>query len=255
MQLPLIGITTSRVTEPSLRSTAGQRYIDAIGSAGGAPILIPLGLNRNTLRSVYERLDGLLLPGGEDVASEEYGENPHPMLGKVSPERDELELVVATWALEDGIPVLGICRGIQLLAVAAGGTLYQDVPAQLPEARVHSVTEFGRDHLCHEVIIEPGTVLAKAVRAPVVQVNSFHHQAVKAVPAGFRVSAHSSDGIIEGIESETLPFVVGVQCHPEEIWNCTAPQFAGLFTAFVDAARNRLMTDRRQIVPSAAVSA
>jgi len=246
MERPIIGITCHALVSPSLLSTSpplvrsgvGQQYVDAVVAAGGSPICIPLGVEGRALESIYELIDGLLLPGGNDVAPERYGHERHPMLGQVDEERDELEISLATRALDDNLPILGICRGIQVLAVAAGGTLYQDLPAQFESAVLHEVREFGRDHLCHEVTIEPGSRLATSIGRDTGRVNSFHHQAVWDVPERFVVSARSSDGVIEAIEAADRPFVVGVQCHPEGIWSTTAPEFAGLFTAFVDAARH-----------------
>lgn len=256
MRNPLIGITCFSVLAPSTnpsmpasrRSAANQQYIEAVAEAGGAPVLVPMDLNPDTLAAIYANLDGLLLPGGDDVAPYRYHQDPHPGLGHVDDRRDELELTLATWALRDNLPVLGICRGIQVLAVAAGGTLYQDVPSQLSGAASHDVREHGRDHRCHDITIQPGSRLAQALGTVSTPVNSFHHQAVLDVPPGFSVSATAPDGVIEGIESAGHNFAVGVQCHPEGMWQTTAPEFAGLFREFVAAAA------RSQRRPSAAAS-
>jgi putative glutamine amidotransferase len=216
-----------------------QDYVDAVAAAGGAPICIPIDLPLAALHSIYSTLDGLLLPGGDDVAPHRYGQDPHPNLGIVDDRRDELELTMATWALRDDLPIHGICRGVQLLAVAGGGTLYQDVPSQFESRTGHDVREFGRDYTCHDVDITPATHLAAATGCTRLDVNSFHHQAVLDVPPGFVVNARACDGIIEGIEAPEKRFVVGVQCHPEAMWRTTVPEFAGLFRAFVDAAAER----------------
>lgn len=244
MDKPLIGITAHTLAGPILhpaigpllRSAVGQPYIDAIVAAGGAPIAIPLGLDQEGLGRIYELLDGLLLPGGDDVAPKRYGHEPHPMLGQVDDERDEMELTLARWALRDGLPVLGICRGIQVLAVAAGGTLYQDLPSELAGLQRHDVREFGRDYLTHDITVEPASRLAHCLGSAQTQVNSFHHQAVRDVPPGFVASCWSPDGVIEAIESQTHYFALGVQCHPESLWDSTSPMFKGLFEAFVAAA-------------------
>lgn len=235
----MVGTPFHAAFPPLVRSAIGQQYIDAVVAAGGAPVGIPLGLEQEGLDAVYGIIDGLLLPGGDDVGPERYGHERHDMLGLVDDERDELEIALAQRALRDGLPILGICRGIQVLAVAAGGTLYQDLPTQYASGLLHDVREFGRDHLCHALRIEPRSRLAAAIGCSTSDVNSFHHQAVWDVPAGFVVSARSEDGVIEAIEAVDRPFVVGVQCHPEGIWATTAPHFAGLFSAFVEAARER----------------
>jgi putative glutamine amidotransferase len=236
MPKPIIGLTCQLFPEPLARSSVNQQYVDAVAAAGGAPLLIPIGLDHEALDRLYELLDGLLLPGGDDVSPLRYGQQPHPKLGLVSDARDSLELDIAARALRDGLPLLGICRGIQVLAVAAGGRLWQDVPSQYEEALSHDVREHGRDHLCHEIEVEPGSHLHKAIGSTTATVNSFHHQAVRDVPEGFWVTARAGDGIIEAIEAREDTFVVGVQCHPEGMWRTTAREFSGLFASFVEAA-------------------
>lgn len=245
MPKPVIGLTCQLFPEPLARSSVNQQYVDAVVAAGGAPLLIPIGLDPEALDRIYGLVDAVLLPGGDDVSPKLYGETPHPRLGDVSEARDSLELDVARRALCDGIPVLGICRGIQLLAVAAGGTLWQDVPSQYEAALGHDIREHGRDHLCHEIEIEPESRLEHAIGATTATVNSFHHQAVRNVPQGFRVTARAKDGIVEAIESTDDRFVMGVQCHPEGMWRTTAPEFAGLFSAFVEAARAQSLSPAR----------
>jgi putative glutamine amidotransferase len=236
MTRPVIGITSFSLEASGRRSAVNQQYIDAVVAAGGVAICIPLGLDQEGLDRIYSLLDGLLLPGGEDVAPARYGEQPHPKLGAVHEERDELELRLATRALEDGLPILGICRGIQVLAVAAGGTLYQDLPSQWGSEVRHHVREFGRDYLAHTITLERRSHFAGAISSTTARVNTFHHQAVKDMPGGFRISARSSDGLVEAIEARDERFVMGVQCHPEEVWRTTAPELARLFVAFVHAA-------------------
>ena len=208
-------------------------------AAGGAPVCIPVGLHDESLDRVYATIDGLLLPGGDDVAPWRYGGKTSAFLGDVDEARDELELALTTRALNDDLPVLGICRGIQVLAVAAGGTLYQDLPTELPGHVHYEVRGFGRKHLAHTITLAAGSRLASALGCTVARVNSFHHQAIRDMPEGFVVSARSADGLVEGIEATGDQFVVGVQCHPEELWSSTAPEFARLFEAFVDAANRR----------------
>lgn len=216
-----------------------QAYIDAVVAAGGTPICIPLCLDGESIDRIYGMIDGLLLPGGDDVAPWRYGEESHPALGQIDEARDSLELALTQRALDDDMPVLGICRGIQLLAVAAGGTLYQDLPTQLPSEVPHEVRGFGRDYIAHSVRIEPLSHLARALRRESLGVNSFHHQAVRDVPDGFVVTATSPDGVIEAIEAPAQRFTVGVQCHPEETWRSTSPEWQHVFKGFVQTVRER----------------
>src|SRR5436305_2844718 len=146
MVKPLIGMTCHAMHEPFLRSAVNQQYVEAISGAGGAIICIPLGLDEESLDRIYGLLDGLLLPGGDDVNPVRYGHEIQPMLSNFDDLRDELELSLTRRALRDNLPLLGICRGIQLLTVAAGGTLYQDIPSQIERYLRHDIREFGRDY-------------------------------------------------------------------------------------------------------------
>jgi len=239
MTAPLIALTCDRVETNAPWSALRQEYVDAIVAAGGAPMLIPLGIGKEAIERILPMLDGLVLTGGDDITPEQYGERPHEKLGRVNPQRDEMELELARRAMEIDLPTLGICRGIQLLAVAGGGTLYQDLPTQRPDLGPHHIGEHGRDHLAHDVDIVAGSRLAAALGSSRVRVNSLHHQAVAQVPPGFMVTAESGDGVVEGMERPDLRFVVALQCHPEGIWRTMAPEMGRLFSAFVDAARER----------------
>ena len=166
-------------------------------------------------------------------------------MGKVDEDLDRAEYVLARWALEDNLPLLGICRGIQLINVVAGGTLYQDLQAQCPNVLRHawSPSQYPRDHRAHTVRIQPGSRLATVLypyaddTLPALPVNSRHHQALKDVASGFSVTARALDGVIEGIENENAPFIVGVQWHPESL-AASDRQMLALFEAFVQAARH-----------------
>lgn len=237
MTKPLIGITSFSLDVPCSRSVVNQQYVNAILVAGGTPCAIPVGLDEESIDRIAESIDGLLLPGGDDVSPERFGELPHSMLGDVDELRDAVELPLTARALSRNLPVLGICRGIQVMAVAAGGTLYQDIPTQLQSPVRHEVREFGRDHLAHTFRLEPGSLIATALGCTESSVNSFHHQAVRDIPRGFIATGWAPDGLIEAIEAPRLRFALGIQCHPEELWATTAPEFTRLFSAFVDAAR------------------
>ena len=218
----------------------GLAYCRSIALAGGAPALIPLELGELAWRSLYQRLDGLLLPGGVDIAPALYREAPHPKLGKVDDALDQAEMALARWALAEGLPLLGICRGIQTLNVAAGGSLYQDLPSQFPGALRHSFSppDYPRTHRAHAVHVEPGSRLAGILGARETMVNSRHHQAVRDLATGFVVSARAPDGVIEGIESGDVRFAVGVQWHPESL-AADDPQMLAIFEALVRAASSR----------------
>jgi putative glutamine amidotransferase len=239
---PVIGVVTRRDRSETWKGFAlygqGIDYVRAIAAAGGAPVLIPLELGEPAWRSIYARLGGLLFPGGVDVHPAYYGESPHPQLGRVDDALDEAEMTLARWALDDRMPTLGVCRGIQLINVAGGGSLYQDLPAQVPGVWRHScgAPEYPPDYRAHPIAIEAGTRLSVVFNAREIQTNSRHHQAVKDVAPGFVVSARSPDGVIEGIEKVDAPFVVGVQWHPENMVDGD-PLMQGLFQAFVRACR------------------
>jgi len=216
----------------------GSAYVRSVVLAGGAPVLIPLDLGKAAWRSIYGRLDGILFPGGVDVNPAAYGEEPHPRLGRVDDALDEAELVFAQWALEAELPILAICRGIQLINVAAGGTLYQDLPSQRAGSLPHAcyAPTYPRAYRAHSVQVEGETHLAAALGACECWTNSRHHQAVKDVAPGFAVTACAPDGVIEGIEKPSSLFVVGVQWHPESLAAKDA-QMLGIFGAHVGASR------------------
>lgn len=236
---PLIGITCwlETATTGQERLFVPRNYFRAVEKAGGTPVMLPFVASEEAAGAVLARLDGLLLSGGVDVDPRLYGELPLPQLGRIDPERDAAELAFIRVAMEQQLPLLAICRGIQSLAVAMGGSLYQDIPRQLPGAMKHS-QEAPRWADTHGVRLVPGSHLEQLLGAGEVAVNSFHHQAVKGVPAGFVVSATADDGVIEGIECPRHPFAVGVQWHPEEFTQHSSV-FDGLFRGLVDAARAR----------------
>lgn len=240
---PLIGLTAERVSAPyglqPNRDWQGvlRTYVEALSGAGAIPVIVPLGLSASDLLSLYTRLDGVLLPGGGDIDPAEFGEAPHPKLSDdVDPVRDATELALARQAIGDDKPLLAVCRGVQVLNVALGGTLYQDLPSQYPGVLKHSyrLREASRDYLAHSVHIEEDSHLARVLGASIVQVNSRHHQAIRDLAPGLQIVARAPDGVIEGVEHPAHRFVLGVQWHPENLQ--ALPEMKRLFEAFVQAA-------------------
>jgi putative glutamine amidotransferase len=231
----------------SLRPFAGRRlppklalnraYFDAIESAGAVALPIPVVRDPLRLRHIYEYIDALLLPGGADVEPGRYGAAPRDDCNlSVDPELDEVEFRLAEWALEDGLPVLGVCRGIQVLNVVCGGTLWQDV--QVEGAADHSHDQKPRDALVHELDVKPDSLLARTMGATDVRVNSLHHQAIRELGGSLRAVAYSADGLIEGVELPSHEFVLGIQCHPEEL-SKKEEWAARLFAGLVASAQHR----------------
>ncbi len=235
---PLIGIPTRTLKDLEPNPSYGIRatFTRAIELAGGAPVLIPLQLSNESLRAIFARLDGLFLAGGVDVHPREFGEEVAAYCGEIDADRDAVELRITRWALEKGMPVFGICRGIQLLNVAAGGSLYQDIAAQIPNALPHPHRKGNPyNFLAHAIAIEQPSRLARLLGTTRVEVNSLHHQAIHRVAAGFRVIARTPDGIVEGIESENGKYAWAVQFHPEWLIDDDARMLA-LFEDFVAAS-------------------
>ncbi|HEY9229183.1 MAG TPA: gamma-glutamyl-gamma-aminobutyrate hydrolase family protein, partial [Gemmatimonadaceae bacterium] len=243
---PVVGIPTQ-----TLQSLGGvsaeippswvmsQRYVATLTNAGAIPWLIPL-IDDETLRGIFDRLDAVFLPGGADIDPASYGRDPHPLCDKTDPERDRVELALATWAIEEGTPVLGVCRGMQILNLAAGGTLYQDLAEQRSGSIKHDYFPFGdqsfrRDFLAHEVHVSPGTRLARIFGEGLLRVNSMHHQGVRNIGRDLTVSATATDGLIEGFEGDRRSgYIVGVQWHPEALTDHHGPS-KRLFEDFVNA--------------------
>lgn len=237
---PLIGVPTGR--EKSQRFYGlplyimNQTYIRMLENLGALPVMIPLQMTEATLRGIFERLDGLFLPGGEDIDPSHYGAAQHPRLGATDKERDRTELLVTRWAVETGMPLLGVCRGLQMINVACGGTLHQDLHDECPMLDKHDFTPptYERYRISHTVTIEPDSRLAQAL-GTVHEVNSMHHQGIDQLGAGLRVVARAEDGLAEAIELPVLPYVVGVQWHPEELAT-TDQHHSNLFYDFIAAA-------------------
>ena len=224
---PIIGIPTQTlhsidgIPEALPESwVMNQRYSRAVATAGGLPVMIPLLDDEDTLRALYDRMDGLLIPGGVDLDPATYGESPLPTCGRLDPARDRVELQFARWAIAESKPLFGLCRGLQILNVALGGTLYQDIAAQHRGAIKHDyfpTAGFSRNHLAHPVAVASGSRLDALVGTAPLDVNSMHHQAVKDLAPGLVSSAVAPDGLIEALEGPGDQFLLGVQWHPEAL--------------------------------------
>jgi len=268
---PVIVLTAAYEAERRV-SALGLDYSGAVEEVGGLAWIapVPLRLREGARREadrlaaaaasgILDRGDGLLLTGGPDLDPETFGEDPIPGLGMVDDPRDRFELALARDALSRGLPVLGICRGAQVLAVAAGGTLYQDLASQRPGCLKHH-QRAARSTATHYVSIDPDSLLFRLLEVTRLKVNSFHHQAVSGLPPGFAASALAPDGVIEALEPSPAGgpagpdrlrgpagsgpgrgglqgWALGVQWHPENMW-ATEPVFLRLFTGLVEAARS-----------------
>jgi putative glutamine amidotransferase len=237
MSTPVIGLTTYNQENKYGFPIAAlmHKYIAAIIEAGGAALLIPSGLTGQAYAALLDRMDGILFTGGGDVGPACYNAESHPRVEGVDPERDTVELALIKAVVETGKPFLGICRGLQVINVALGGTLYTHIPGQHPNAVKHnydSGTE--REVLAHEVVIEKGTRLAGVFGETRFPVNSLHHQGVKQMAQVFKAAGYAPDGLLEAAELPEHPFGVAVQWHPE--WLTGLSPARRLFRAFVEAA-------------------
>ena len=239
MKPPLIGITSSVWFDSHGRGfvRAYAPNANAIAQAGGLPVFIPSNIEESTLRCLYERMDGILLPGGGDIDPVLYGAQKHPATQRIDRARDDAEIAITRWAVEDDRPVLGICRGHQVFNVALGGTLLQDIPSQMNTNVPHDFPDdVPRSKLAHGVHVIPDSRLAQILGETVLMVNSLHHQAVDLLAPVLRAAAYSTDGIVEAVEIPDHRFSLSVQWHPEDLTEYNP--IRRLFQAFVDAARD-----------------
>lgn len=236
MSWPLIGITTRQAPSPDgLQAFSLLRaYADAVLEAGGEPLLIPASLPSDHAHRVLERLGGIILSGGGDIHPR-FSPGPlHPLIDETDDERDALELELVRLAVEHRKPLLGICRGCQVLNVALGGTLYTHLPDQFPGALQHSFPGRHRRLLAHTVQIRKDSRLAQILGTEALSVNSLHHQGIERVGNGLQPNAWSPDGLVEGIEMPQHPFIIGVQWHPE--WLTDQEPMRRLFHALIEAS-------------------
>lgn len=234
---PVIGVTTTFREERLVVS--GVDYYNSVASMGGLPVIFPNLMDEVAITQYAEMIDGLLVTGGGDIDPSIYGEQPHPGLGEVSPQRDFFEIALVQKVLQLNKPILGLCRGCQVINVAMGGDVYQDIYAQSDTPLLQHRQKAPRSHASHDVDIDPQSILYQIIQKPRIKVNSFHHQAVRKIGGQLKVSARSDDGIIEAIESKAHRFVLATQWHPENLLRKDDPASVEIFQAFVKACSTK----------------
>lgn len=245
MKRPLIGITSNFDPKDELGIVSGMGgagqawnfladdYIRTVERAGGIPVILPLFTDMETLKETVRHMDGVLVSGGHDINPKEYGERIKACCGRIILERDWSDLNVAKYVMEEtNKPMLGICRGIQVLNVADGGSLYQDLETE-GGYQNHGILQYARNYASHTVKFENGSRLADIYESEKTAVNSFHHQGVKKPGKHFKIGARSEEGVTEAIEYDGERFVIGVQWHPEMMFDSEEQQ--KIFKAFVKA--------------------
>jgi len=239
MDKPLVGITTrtmllSRQIVSDRIQAVAEDYVDALRWAGAVPVLVPSNLGGDGVRELAPRLAGVVLTGGPDVDPVHFGEEPLPGLGDIDPVRDEAEMALCRAAMEDDLPLLAICRGIQVLNVALGGKVIQDLEgAGIKGLLQHDVKTF-RSGPGHSVTVRDNTRLRAIVGVDTLRVNSAHHQAVGEVAPGLSICAVAPDGVVEAVEHPRRRFLMGVEWHPERAYLHDSAQ-AAILKAFVEA--------------------
>jgi putative glutamine amidotransferase len=255
MSKPLIGLTPTRMPNPSGRPALGINvpYVKSVTNAGGLPILIPLDLSNDDLDVLLSRLDGILFTGGYDIDPRQYGNQVHPKVEWVDAERDRVEIYLVHAMIHSGKPFLGICRGLQVINVALGGSLYEHLPEQHPGEVCHDNHNLPRNYLAHSVYIQSDCQLAQILTNNQVQVNSLHHQGVRELAQELHATAIAPDGLIEAFELPLHPFGLAVQWHPEELQEYEPMR--RLFHAFIQSSQTRAnppgsgSTDHRNVNP------
>jgi putative glutamine amidotransferase len=237
MSLPRIALSgVRRQWQGAARIGVNAAYVDSVAAAGAIPLVLPPTIAPEHALDALEGVDALLLSGGEDIDPAWYGMDPVAQLGAVDPARDWLEFALFAAARERGLPVLGICRGLQLVNVAMGGVLWQDLPSERPSAVQHDRAD-ARDVRSHAVVITTGTRTADALGASELAVNSFHHQGVRTLAPGLVTTAQAADGLVEAFEGGGGAWLLAVQWHPEEMHADPHAPDRGLFAALAEAAR------------------
>lgn len=238
MKKPIVGVTASIQAE--IRTVVHNDHVNAVVEAGGIPIVLPNLMDEENIERLAHLIDGLLVTGGDDIDPTLFGEEPHRGLGEIIPERDHFEKMLLQRFLRQDKPILAICRGCQILNIAAGGDMFQDIYAQQDKELLQHQQRAPRWHGSHYVHPEKDTLLWRLSHGSKFKVNSFHHQAVRRLANGFKLSATSSDEIIEAIESKTHRFVLGVQWHPENLVKKGDPYAVRIFDEFIEACKTPL---------------
>jgi putative glutamine amidotransferase len=236
MPASLIGLTGFRETNqyghPQI--SVNEAYIKAITNAGASPLIIPLGLSETQLELILTRLDGIVFTGGGDIQPQCYGNQPHPLVSEVDTDRDRVEIHLVQRAIESRLPFLGICRGLQVVNVALGGTLYEDILDQRPAAIQHQYyPDWPRNYLAHTVRVEKDSRLQKILGMTEPMVNSLHHQGIDQLATSLQATAYAPDGLIEAFELTGDSFGLAVQWHPE--WLQEYLPMQAIFQALVQA--------------------
>ena len=241
---PVVGVTADIMIGPDSShrfpnepvAFLAKRYTEALIACGAIPIILPPLAARSAIRALLEQLDGILISGGNfDIDPRIYGEEPCTILGEIKDERTQFELELVSLGMEHDTPILGICGGEQAINVALGGSLYQDIRKQLPQALAHELGAL-RETGGHLIKTRPGTKLHQILAKDSLEVNTTHHQSIKTLGRGLIANATSEDGVIEGVESENHSFVIGVQWHPELLIH-KEPAQQRIFASFVSASR------------------
>jgi len=237
MAAPKIGVTSSRVTkkDQGIMVQLSEMYTQAVQRAGGIPIVLPSTLDEIELHGLFEVLDGFLLTGGGDIDPAVFNGEHHPNVYGIDNARDFLEIELVRYAAHNNIPFLGICRGVQVINVALGGTLFTDIHAQLPDAERHDwFPNHPRNKIVHHIRIETGSRLSGLAGGTTLPVNSLHHQGLDAIPSSLTAVARAADGLVEAVELRDHRFGLGVQWHPE--WLVESAGNQGIFEGLVRAA-------------------
>ena len=229
---PRIGVIT-RYNDKERKYFSNASYVHAVSDAGGIPVQLPL-VDKEDADRLIESVDGLMLTGGPDVTPILYGEEPCNKMGACNRHNDEMEIALLMAAVAAKKPVLGICRGLQVINVAYGGTLYQDIPSQVPNSIMH-LQPSGREEETHSVAITPGSYAYEVHKSEKIYVNSFHHQGIKDLAEGFKITGMAPDGIPEAIENDDAS-IFAVQWHPEEMYD-VYPEHSLIFKTFIDRCK------------------
>lgn len=231
---PIIGITAE--VEKEHHFVLHHNYVKAVKEAGGLPLILPTGIEKD-IDQLAHMIDGLVLSGGGDIDPELFDEDPHPRLGEVTPSRDSFELALVKELLKLDKPIFGICRGLQILNIAFGGNVFQDMHTVSAKPLLQHNQKSPANHASHFIEVKEDSLLHKITKIDHFKVNSFHHQSAKYVPKALKISAWTSDGVIEAIESPTRKFVLGVQWHPEATAASGDIYSQRLFRKFVESSR------------------